>query len=127
MGITEETQIRNTILEWLNYQPGILAFIVKNTGTFDPSIGRFRSPGKHFRPGVADIIFCYRGKFGAIEVKRQVELARIVRMPGKFRSKTERDQMTFHRDVEKAGGFYIIVCSLDQVIRALKEWWDPPN
>jgi len=61
-------------------------------------------------PGVADILCCVRGQFIAVEFKRQGE-------------KQTMTQILYEQQVEKAGGIYVVVHSIDEaqtLVRRLK-------
>ena len=65
-----EASIQRLILEFLS-GIGIYCWRNNNAGIFDPRTGKYRSPGKFSIPGVSDIFGFHKGKFFAIEVKKQ--------------------------------------------------------
>jgi len=73
--LNDEGELQKLILEWLNYQPGIWAQRVQNTGIWDPQRKVFRTLKGFSEKGVPDIfIRLYKqgwvwGKSGVIEVK----------------------------------------------------------
>lgn len=73
---------------------------------FRKGIYHFKVHGSKFmEPGIADIIACINGHFVAIEVKR----------PGAKNEQSEV-QKVHERNVNKSGGTYLLVDSLQEVI-----------
>lgn len=66
--------------------------------------------------GVSDIIGIFKGRFMAIEVKRQDRL----KCPNKCNHKTCRQQWKFLTDVVVAGGIAIVARSADDVAIGLE-------
>ena len=65
--------------------------------------GKFRAMPKYSKNGVPDIILVKNGIFIGLEVKRP-------------KSKQSENQLLFQEELEKAGGKYAVVTSLDDVI-----------
>ena len=112
-----EKEIQNSILYWLNFQPGCFAMQVTTSGVWDAKGKFYRNPGKYVPKGCADIIFCLNGTFGAIEVKTPEAYKKFLKNPGDH----ELRQQAFLHQITSKGGFAQVVCSLDQVIEAIKK------
>lgn len=65
---------------------------------------RFRAMPKYSLKGIPDIILVKEGKFIGLEVKQP-------------KGKQSDNQRVFQEKLEKAGGFYYIVTSLDDVVK----------
>ena len=85
-----EKSVENKIKEYL-FSKGIYYFKVHGS--------------KFMEPGIADIISCVNGHFVAIEVKR----------PGAKNEQSEQ-QKVHERNVNKSGGTYLLVDSVEEVI-----------
>ena len=102
MGV-EENKVQGRILDYLS-TAGILAWRNNNTTT------KGRAPGKHFMPGVGDIVGVLPdGTFLSIEVKTDT---------GRLSS----DQKVFIDAVQERGGCAICARSIDDVIEELSYW-----
>lgn len=100
-----EKQIESQILEWLNYQPGVMAFKINTTGIYDPKRQVFRrilNPFIHL--GTSDILGLCNGTFFCIEVKT----------PKRLRQVTD-EQWRFLEQVKSRGGYGIVASSLNEV------------
>lgn len=102
-----EKQIQDSILEWLNAN-GIFNYR-QNTGAFSKEYTRKRD-GKVKRsfvrfgtPGATDIVAVYNGVYIGIEVKDND-------------GKMSEDQENFRYALCRAGGIYLLVRSIDDVI-----------
>jgi hypothetical protein len=101
-----ESDVQRQILEMLRYR-GVTAWRVNNTGKLPG--GRWASRSS---VGMADIIACHRerytglGRFLAIEVKQ----------PGGIQSE---GQIEFQRQLENAGGVYVLATCPEDVTEAL--------
>lgn len=99
----KEGLIQRAIMEYLAYQRDIY-FFRANSGSVVTSNGRFFKTGKR---GCPDVIVCYKGHFIGLEVKNAKGV-----------------QSTFQKDAEidinKAGGLYYLVRSVDDVEKILK-------
>lgn len=93
-----EAEILAGIMGYLGTR-GDVMFWRQNTGGYSPSPGRFVRFGAK---GGADILAVWRGKFVAIEVKRE----------GKYPSP---DQRRWGEQVEAHGGIYIVARSVPDV------------
>ena len=103
-----ERQIQNAVLDWLGYQKYITALPYDNKGGFDPNRGVFRTRGRHYIKGVADIVAWFKsGHIVFIEVKTLTGNLSI-------------SQKEFRRICESSGAFYIIVRSVDDVIAQIE-------
>jgi len=103
---TPEGKIKSAIVKFLNTIPGMLVIPISTTGMYDVTRRRYRrSP---MRLGTSDLLVCYRGRFGAIEVKT----------PKKYPTKEQRE---FLEDVKRAGGFAFVARSIEDVQRGLPD------
>lgn len=104
-----ERDIQFTVCEYLSikYQnnPNVM-FWRQNTMPVVKPDGSFRAMPKYSMTGVPDIILVKDGIFWGLEIKR----------PG---GKQSENQMIFQHKLEKAGGKYHIITSLDDIL-ALK-------
>jgi hypothetical protein len=65
-----EKLLETRILNWLNSIESCFAFKINNVGIYDAKKKTWRKNNNpHIHNGISDILFCYRGRFGAIEVK----------------------------------------------------------
>jgi Holliday junction resolvase len=73
---------------------------------FNNGIYHFKVHGSKFMPaGIPDIVCCFNGSFLGIEVKR----------PGAKNEQSEQ-QKVHERNIVKAGGTYLLVDSLEEVV-----------
>lgn len=94
--------MQNAVLAYL-HKKGYLYWRQNNIPPFDRSLGAYRKPPKHSRAGVPDVIVVRNGIFIGIECKR--------RSTGQ--SKNQKD---FQKDLEDAGGKYIVARSVLDII-----------
>ncbi len=94
-----EKEIQLSILDYLAYR-NVFMWRQNTQPVFDK--GHFRSMPKYSRNGVPDIIVVKDGQFIGLEVKRP-------------KGKQSEAQIEFQRDLEKAGGKYYVVTSIDDV------------
>lgn len=107
-----ESDIQNSILEFLSVQAHVVAWPNKSVGIFDPKTKVFRKPKSRFhRNGVPDILGYFKGsgRILAIEVKR----------PNK--STTSKEQKEFIEEVNSNGGLAFIATSVEDVAKKLLE------
>ena len=105
----KEAQIQKEILHWLSLQPKDQMFSWRMyTGPIvrgNPLKGKtFFTPNPC--PGLPDIIVIIKGRFVGLEIKQP-----------KGRQSTE--QKTFEQAIKKAGGFYFLIRSLAEAIKAI--------
>src|SRR4051812_3405551 len=105
-----EKEIENSILDWLNYQSGILAFKVNTIGIYDAAKGAYRRPGRHVIKGCADIIATVSIQGFPIFVSLEVKSSKGVQSP---------DQKDFERRVKGVHSFYYVVRSIEDTQKAL--------
>jgi hypothetical protein len=98
-----ETQILRDILVAVNQIPNALFWRV-NVGVAQTPDGRMNRYGL---PGQADIAGVIRGRHVEIEVKTHS-------------GRQSRQQIRWQRAVERAGGTYVLVRSVDEVLAALE-------
>lgn len=96
----KESTVLAECLEWLA-QRRVFAWR-NNTGAFAVD----RRYIRYGHPGSSDILGVYRGRFLAIEVKSPT-------------GKQSPDQKIFQRMVEKNGGIYLLVRSVDELADAM--------
>lgn len=97
----QEKLIENSILRLLNLKQ-VFAWKVKTTGTYDPTLKRFRKPSPFYMKGVSDILGLYKGRFIAIEVKTP-------------KGKLTIEQKLFQERVRENGGIAIVARSVVDV------------
>lgn len=105
---TPEGVIQAHIIQTLRMK-GIFCFPVKNGGTFDAKINRFRKPHPTFMKGVSDILGIYNHRFLAIEVKS---------LTGTLRP----EQKVFLQTVLENGGIAMMARSPEEVLEKLERW-----
>jgi hypothetical protein len=96
-----EHQIQQQILDWLKLKR--IFHYRQNSGGIKKG-SRFVKFGA---PGAPDIICVIKGAYVGIEVKR-------------VNGMQSRQQFCFQKSLEKAGGYYYLVQSLDDVMEVLK-------
>lgn len=97
----KESEIQKAIIEYLT---------LKRVFHYRNNSGGFKNEKtNHFyrfgTPGSPDIVCVFKGQYVGIEVKK----------PG---GKQNPNQIQFQKDLEKAGGMYVLAYSLDEVINA---------
>ena len=97
----KESDTQNTICEYLERRQHFF-WRVNNVGMYDPVNERYRSMPKYARYGVPDIILIIGGVFYGLEVKTKVGQQSV-------------HQKKFQEDVEKVGGIYKVVRSVEDV------------
>jgi hypothetical protein len=95
-----EKEIQLAICDYLAYKRDIM-FWRQNTSPIHAD-GKFRSMPKYSKTGVPDIIVIKNGIFIGLEVKRP-------------KHKQSETQIEFQTELEKAGGKYYVVTSIDDV------------
>jgi hypothetical protein len=98
-----ERDIQATIIDYLHTVDG-LYFFRSGSGAIVTK-DRYFKTGK---PGCPDITCCYNGKFIGIEVKT----------PTGKQSEVQKQNSI---DIDKAGGYYLLVRSLKELIKDLKD------
>jgi hypothetical protein len=103
-----EQDIKQTVLAWLFYIPPADGFFWHNpsTGIYDPRRGHYLKPNKFNIRGRPDIMGVYGGVPIGIEMKKKG-------------GRQSPEQVLFQERFEKAGGWYILAYSLEDVARAL--------
>ncbi len=104
-----EKEIETAILYWLNYQIDCFAFKMNIAGTWDQR-GFYKRSGRFVPKGGSDIIFCFKGLFGALEIKTPEAYRKFHSNPGAH----ELRQKVFMDQVRAKGGIAEVVCSLEQ-------------
>jgi VRR-NUC domain len=97
----KESEIQKQILDYLSLKR--VFHYRQNSGAFKTDAGGFYRFGT---PGIPDIICVIRGKYTGIEVKAP-------------KGKQSEHQKEFQKNLEGAGGEYILAYDLDDVIRQL--------
>ena len=90
--MTTEKQLTKRITDYLKSIPGLWWYKVHG--------------GPYGRPGVPDIIVCYRGRFFAFEIKTA-------------KGKPTKLQSHELSEINRAGGYAVVARDLDTVIEAL--------
>lgn len=112
-----EAQIQKTIIEWLQWNK--IFHYRQNSGGFLKEYTRKNgSPGKSMvrfgRPGSTDILCVKHGIYIGIEVKSKT-------------GKQDPDQVIFQKDLERAGGIYLLVRSSEEVEKFFKNFHQTTN
>ncbi len=94
----EEKQIQNAIEEYLEFKHH--CFWKNNSGALPTKSGGFIRFGS---PGSPDICLVYKDRFYGLEVKAS-------------KGKQSPNQIAFQDKLQKAGGLYYVVKSIDDVI-----------
>ncbi len=103
-----EKEIELAILDFLNYQPGILAFKVQTKATYNTKGGFYMKLPKGVMPGTPDIIACIDELFVGFEVKTA-------------KGVQSDEQKEFERILKaKSRGRYFVVRSVHDTEAALK-------
>lgn len=104
----KESEIQSQICEYLSYRKDLMFWRQNSVPIFQPDKngGRFRRMPKWTMAGLPDIIVIKGGQFIGFEVK------------GK--SKQSNNQKKFQAKLEKAGGWYFVVHSVEETEKALK-------
>lgn len=106
----KESETQKAILEWLDW---------KHIFHYRNNSGAFVDSNKHFyrfgAVGSPDIVFVVNGQYAGIEVKAS-------------KGRQSDNQKEFQRQLEAAGGRYILAHSLDDVVNAFpKAAWNTPT
>ncbi len=101
---TPESKIQAAVLRYLHEQ-GVFAWRQNNLAIFDPKMNGYRE--HNGLRGVPDILAVINGRFVGFEIKTP-------------KGRQSADQLLFQKRVERHGGKYFIIRSLDDVKIALK-------
>jgi hypothetical protein len=112
-----EKQIENQVLEWLNYQPGIVAIKVNTTGTYDPTRKVFRKiKNKFIHLGTSDIFgIAYSWPF-----TMEVKTPETIKLFWTTKKQREVNQREFLQMVIKYGGYATCIASLEDAMAFIK-------
>lgn len=101
-----EKEIQKQVMDYL-WLVGAVPIRI-NSGAFGGEYkGKKRFVRANSEPGCSDILACYRGRFLAIEVKRQ-------------KTATTEKQKAFLDKVDRAGGRAWVVRSVDDIVRLVR-------
>lgn len=98
-----ETQIQASICDYLAMK-GYFFWRVNNIPVYDTTRKIYRALPKYTPKGISDIIVIIKGIFYGLEVKTD-------------KGRQSPEQKIFQEDVERSGGKYFIVRSIDDVIK----------
>lgn len=99
-----ESAIQSHVYQYLSCCPEYFGFSVHNGGVFDPRIGAYRANrGAGRRKGIADLIGSWNAQLFCVEVKT-------------LTGKLSAEQKVFRDDVIKAGGLYIVIKSVEEIV-----------
>ena len=99
-----ESQIQANVYAYLQQCPEYFGFAVHNGGVYDPRIRGYRANrGVGRRKGIADLIGAWSGQLFCVEVKTSV-------------GRLSPEQKAFRDDVVRAGGLYVMVRSVEEVV-----------
>lgn len=107
----KETQIQNQICEYLALK-GYFFFRSNNIPVYSPKDKIFRRMPKYGMLGVPDIILILTCKNIGVMVGLEVK---------KEKTYQSKSQKQFQKELEEVGGFYFIVRSIDDCIKAIKD------
>lgn len=102
-----ETQLQRAICDYLAYQPDIMFWRQNQSGSFytgKDGKRKFRKPPTYAKNGVPDVIVVKDGRFIGLEVKTP-------------KGRQSDAQKAFQEELEKNGGEYHIVRSVDDVVK----------
>jgi len=105
---TPEGRIQAAVLRYLQQQ-GVFAWRQNNLAVFDPKMNGYRAHTG--LKGVSDILSVIRGRLVAWEIKTP-------------RSKQSADQVFFQQRLERNGGRYFLIHSLEEAKEALRSCGD---
>lgn len=102
-----EKDLQKSIIEYLSYRKDV--YFVRNNSFAGNFLRKDGSKGyiKNNKAGSPDILICYRGEFIGCEIKNE-------------KGKMSELQEEAKKSLEEAGGRYIIVRSINDVIDLLK-------
>ncbi len=104
-----EKEIEGAILDFLNHQPGVLAFKVQTKATYNEQGGFYMKLPKGVLPGTPDIIACIDELFVGFEVKTE-------------KGRQSPDQKEFERVLKtRTRGRYFVVRSIMETEAALSQ------
>jgi len=111
-----ESAVRRAIMEYLDYKKGCYAFLVRNTAPNHQ--GKFTRTPYGFKKGVSDII-CQRSFYRpyANGTAAQVIIKTYYIECKSPKGVHRPEQKEFMREIEKAGGAYILARSLEDVTK----------
>lgn len=125
----KESDIEETILEFLSYIPNSFATKIAPSGFFDGGVMKSHR-SKHVQRGLSDIFFWTSGKFYAFEVKTEKEhafankhMVQIMTLPkGQLSKKKQhlKEQLNFMLKIREAGHVAEFVSSVEDVQSILK-------
>lgn len=99
-----EKEVKKEVFEYLQLK-GHFWWASNNVGIFDPRKGIHRLPGIGFVPGIPDCNLLKDGVYYAIELKAT-------------KGRQSDNQKSFQRKVEAAGGVYLLVRGIDDLMEA---------
>lgn len=102
----EENKVVREICDFLMLYKDIFFWRQNNGATYDTIAGKFRSLPRYGLRGISDILGIYKGKFLAIEVKRQGGLLSV-------------HQHNFLKAIRESGGIAFLAYSYEDVIEHL--------
>ncbi len=112
-----EKETQDSILAWLAYQPGILAFQVNTQGTYDVHRKAFRKAGRWVIKGTPDILACL-----SIQPIAGPPLPLFVSFEVKsFTGRQSPEQKEFEQRLNAVNGFYYVVRSIEDTQKAIIE------
>lgn len=126
--VSTEKQIERAVCDYLDTVTGGFVCQIELSGR--PIKKGFKTimipfNGKHYRTGMSDILFFYKGTVYAFEVKTPTEHRyaikhheKITKTPKSLlnpKQKHFHEQITFIENIKSAGGFGAFVSSVDQV------------
>lgn len=98
----KESEIQKAILDYLSYKKDVY-FFRAGSGLIQTQQGRWFKTGKK---GCPDIVCCKDGVFYGLEVKKD-------------KSRLSEAQIQAKKDIEQAGGIYMVVKSIEDVAKII--------
>ena len=103
----KESGIQSDVLRWLSLQPKQVFAWRQYTGPIVRGEKGQTFFTKNPCPGLPDIVVIIKGRFIGLEIKQP-------------KGKQSPEQKSFEESISKAGGFYFIIRSLDDAIKAIE-------
>lgn len=99
-----ESVIQSHVYQYLHSCPEYFGFSVYNGAVYDPKIKAYRANrGAGRRNGISDLLGSWNGQFFAVEIKT-------------LTGRLSVEQKAFRDDVIKAGGLYITIKSVSEIV-----------
>ena len=126
MSVISEKNVENAILAYLNNRR-IFAWKCNTIGTFDPIKKVYRKSNNPYHiNGISDILFIYKGRFCACEVKKPYISKKTMKIKYRTQEDLEKlasdDQLVFINRIKENGGVAFMADSLEVFIDQFNLW-----